>query len=294
MTKIRSSKDIQVIHAFAELQGRYKAVLCDIWGVIHNGRSPFEKAVDVLRDYRAQGGRVVLLSNSPRLSSAIPAQFTEIGVPNDFYDAIVTSGDVTRVELQKRAGQKFLHIGPPKRDDSLLSGIDIHKVEVDQAEFVLCSGLFDDETETPEDYRDLLAEIRSRDLLMVCANPDLVVNRGDKLIYCAGAIAAAYEGLGGKTLYGGKPHAPIYQEAEKVLAEMMGEDVGPSDLLMIGDGPKTDIFGAENFGIDSLFVGGGIHAAESFLANGDLNREGLRALFEDLGLRPHFMMDRLC
>ncbi|TNE58424.1 MAG: TIGR01459 family HAD-type hydrolase [Alphaproteobacteria bacterium] len=294
MTKIRSSKDIQVIHAFSEIEGRYKAVLCDIWGVIHNGKAPFGSAVSVLAKYRAQGGRVVMLSNSPRLSGAIPAQFSEIGVPNDFYDAIVTSGDVTRVELQKRVGQKFFHIGPVKRDDSLLDGVDLQKVEITDADFVLCSGLFDDETETPEDYRGLLAEIRSRDLLMVCANPDIVVNRGDKLIYCAGAIAAAYEDLGGKTVYGGKPHAPIYQEAERVLTRMTGERVKPADILMIGDGPKTDIFGAENFGIDSLFVGGGIHAAESFLPDGTLNREGLRSLFAELDLRPHYMIDRLC
>lgn len=289
MTRIRSTSDIKIISSLQDLSGSYKAVLCDIWGVLHNGRVPFEGAVKALQDFRGSGGIVVMVSNAPRPSHSIPAQFDEIGVPRDVYDAIVTSGDATRNELIKWEGAKFLHIGP-ERDRPLIDGLGLVKTTVDEADFVLCSGLYDDETETPQDYKDQLAQIKKRDHLMICANPDLVVKRGDNLIYCSGAIAAAYEELGGKTLYGGKPYAPIYDLARKTICDIAGTDLSLSDLLMIGDGPKTDIFGAEKYGIDSLFVGGGIHSEESFLASGDLNEDGLATLFEGLGLWPHYVI----
>jgi HAD superfamily hydrolase (TIGR01459 family) len=292
MNQNKSAENIEIISQLSDLSGRYKAILCDIWGVLHNGRDPFPEAVLALQGFRARGGIVVMVSNSPRPSETIPAQFEEIGVPEDVYDGIVTSGDATRDELQNWRGQKVYHIGP-ERDLPLLEGMDLSRVSLEEAGFVLCSGLFDDETQTPEDYAEDLKRVADKGLTMICANPDIVVKRGETLIYCGGAIAQSYEALGGPVVYGGKPHAPIYELARARIEAIAGKQLQLADLLMVGDGPKTDIFGAESFGIDSLFVAGGIHSAECFLPSGELNKEGLNTLFASLGLWPHIAIPRL-
>jgi HAD superfamily hydrolase (TIGR01459 family) len=292
MNQNKSAENIEIIGQLSDLSGRYKAILCDIWGVLHNGRDPFPDAVRALQDFRAQGGIVVMVSNSPRPSETIPAQFKEIGVPDDVYDGIVTSGDATRDELENWRGKNVYHIGP-ERDLPLLEGMDLNRVSLEAADFVLCSGLFDDETETPDDYAGDLKEMAGKGLTMICANPDIVVKRGETLIYCGGAIAQSYEALGGPVVYGGKPHRPIYELARARIEAIAGRQLPLTDLLMVGDGPKTDIFGAERYGIDSLFVAGGIHSEECFLASGELNTDGLDALFGSLGLWPHHAIPRL-
>jgi HAD superfamily hydrolase (TIGR01459 family) len=239
-----------------ELAANYDALLCDVWGVLHNGVAAFAPAVEALQRFRSDSGRVVLITNAPRPHGPIRRQLRELGVPDDAYDAVVTSGDVTRAVIAERPGAKVLHIGAD-RDASFYEGLDLSLVEEAEAELVSCTGLFDDTAETPEDYRPLFERLERRGLVMVCANPDLVVERGDTLVYCAGALAALYKEMGGEVVLVGKPHAPIYVAARRLAAEL-----GGSRLLAIGDGLPTDIRGACDNGLDALFVTAGIHAAD--------------------------------
>ena len=244
------------VAGLSELAGSYDAVLCDVWGVLHNGVAAFSEAVDALRRFRAGGGVVVLLTNAPRPWQPIRDQLRLLKAPDDAYDAIVTSGDVTRNVIAERPGAKLFHLGPD-RDLPFYDGLDVRLVPEAEAELVSCTGLFDDSAETPEDYRPLLQRFAARGLAMVCANPDLVVERGDRLVYCAGALARLYEQLGGRAVLVGKPQAPIYQAARALLSEL-----GRSRVLAIGDGLPTDIRGAVENGFDVLFVTGGIHSAD--------------------------------
>ncbi|MBA3517958.1 MAG: TIGR01459 family HAD-type hydrolase [Rhizobiales bacterium] len=244
------------IWGLSELAASFDAVLCDVWGVLHNGLAAFPGAVEALQRFRSGGGRVVLVTNAPRPAAPIRAQLRSLGVPDDAYDALVTSGDVTRAVIAERPGAKLLHIGAD-RDLPFYEGLDVTLVPEADAELVSCTGLFDDEAETPGDYRALLERLAARRLTMVCANPDLVVERGDRLLYCAGALARLYEELGGEAVLVGKPHAPIYRAARRLVAEL-----GGATILAIGDGLPTDIRGACDNGLDVLFVTGGIHSAD--------------------------------
>ncbi len=227
-----------------------------MWGVLHNGIAAFPAAVDAISRFRRAAGPVILITNAPRPSPSVRPQLRALGVPDESYDAIVTSGDVTRGLIAARPGVKIFHIGSP-RQLPFYEGLDVAFVAEADAELVSCTGLVDDETETPEDYRDLLQRFVSRRLPMVCANPDIVVEHGGKLIFCAGALARLYEDLGGEAILAGKPHAPIYDAARKKLAELGGKK-----LLAVGDGLPTDIRGAVDNGLPALFVTGGIHAAD--------------------------------
>jgi HAD superfamily hydrolase (TIGR01459 family) len=249
---------IPIIDSLKEMGSRYRAWLVDIWGVMHNGRDAFPLAVAATRAFRAAGGIVVLISNSPRPSPAAKQQLRELGVPDDAYDATVTSGDLTRHELGKHPHARVFHLGP-ERDRQIFAGLGVTLVGPDEAELVVCSGLFDDETETPDDYAELLHDLAARELPMICANPDSVVERGDRLVYCAGALAAVYEKEGGSVVYAGKPYAPIYDLALETMAGLAGGDVGKDDVLAIGDGVHTDIAGAGKLGIDAVFVASGVH-----------------------------------
>jgi HAD superfamily hydrolase (TIGR01459 family) len=239
-----------------DLAGDYDALLCDVWGVLHNGVAASAPAVEALQRFRGEVGPVVLLTNAPRPHGPIREQLRALSVPDDAYDAIVTSGDVTRAVIAEKPGVKVLHLGAD-RDLSFYEGLDLTMVGEAEAELISCTGLFDDTVETPEDYRALFERLIARGLVMVCANPDLVVERGDTLIYCAGALARFYQELGGRAVLVGKPHAPIYKAAREILAEL-----GGARLLAIGDGLPTDIRGACDNGLDVLFVTGGIHAAD--------------------------------
>lgn len=235
----------------------YPVWLCDIWGVVHDGLSPYGNAVAALLWHRQQGGTVVLVSNSPRTSNGVATQLDGIGVARSCYDAIVTSGDVTRVLIESEGGGRVFHLGP-ERDLSILEGLDVARVPLTEAHAVLCTGLFDDDRETPDDYGALLQEIKARDLTMICANPDRVVRVGSRLLYCAGALAEAYAKIGGRVSMAGKPHKPIYDLALAEAKRARGEDFGSRDVLVIGDGPETDIRGAADYGLDALLIAAGV------------------------------------
>ncbi|MEG6508709.1 TIGR01459 family HAD-type hydrolase [Methyloligella sp. 2.7D] len=252
---------IPIISSIAEIGDRYPVWIVDIWGVLHDGVKAFPAAVDALCAFKAKGGKVLLLSNSPRPSPAVRAQLHSLGVLDQAYDATVTSGDLTRRELEKRAGAKVFHIGP-ERDRTIFAGLDLHLTKAEEAELVVCSGLFDDTTETPETYHDLLADLAERGLTMLCANPDHMVERGGELVYCAGALADVYEDLEGQVIYAGKPYPPVYELAFEQLAEIAGRKVERSEVLAIGDGINTDMAGAAAAGIDSVFIAGGLHASD--------------------------------
>jgi HAD superfamily hydrolase (TIGR01459 family) len=250
------------IDRFAPLAASYDVVLCDVWGVVHNSLFAFPAACDALARFRAGGGTVLLITNAPRAADVVVQLLDKLNVPHDAYDGIVSSGDVTRDVIAHRRGESVYHIGP-KRDVSVFSEFGIEAfAPPESADYVVCTGLFDDDRETPENYRPLLTRLRARNLLMVCANPDLVVERGARLIYCAGAIADLYGSLGGEVLYAGKPHRPIYEAALAKAATARGQVPMLDRVLAIGDSVRTDLTGASRLGIDCLFVTAGIHAEE--------------------------------
>jgi HAD superfamily hydrolase (TIGR01459 family) len=257
---MHASSSPPLITGLSEIAPGYAAAICDVWGVLHNGKRMFAPAIDAMRRFRAVHGPVVLVSNAPRPPEGVIALFDRLAIPHDFYDAIVTSGGEAREDLIRRtAGGKRLklfYLGPP-RDHPLFQGLNVELAQATEAELVLCTGFYDDETETPDDYRDLLETFRLRGLAFLCANPDIVVQRGDKLIYCAGAIARLYEEMGGEVTYYGKPYEPIFVAAKRELHKH-GAAERP---LVIGDGLETDIIGANRVNIDALFIVGGIHGA---------------------------------
>lgn len=274
---------IPIIESVKDIGARYSAWLVDIWGVMHNGQSAFQKACAAARAFRESGGVVVLLSNSPRPSPEVQKQLRHFGVADEAYDATVTSGDLTRHELGKYPGAHVFHLGP-ERDRPIFSGLDVALVGPEDADLVVCSGLFDDDTETPDDYADLLRTLAARGLPMICANPDHLVERGNRLIYCAGALAEVYEEFGGKVIYAGKPHAPVYELALETIAQLAGEAVGRDQILAIGDGVKTDIAGACNLGIDVVYVASRLHAPGEGVEA--LDAPHLNELFAETARRP--------
>jgi len=276
---------------FSTVAAHYDVVLCDIWGVVHNGIAAHPQACDALTRYRAGGGTVILITNAPRPSPWVIRQLDRLGVPAGAYDDVMTSGDLTREVVAARNGGAVFHIGPP-RDISIFDGLDVRFTPVETAEYVVCSGLFDDTTETPDNYRDLMATMRARGLFMLCANPDLVVERGDERVYCAGAIADLYRTLGGDVLYAGKPHRPIYDAALAKAAAVSGAAVAPARTLAIGDSLRTDMRGASALGIDGLFVSGGIHAVELGQRESP-SRDALVAMFAAANVTPQSVTPRL-
>jgi len=278
----------RVLKGLAEIAQDYDALLCDAWGVIHNGRELFPGAGNALAQFRAQSGPVLVLTNAPRLWHVIPPQLDHLGLPREAYDGVVTSGDATREVMHQLAGKTFYRIGPAK-DDTIFDALAIQVTGFDEAQAIFCSGPNDDQRETPEDYRELLEKAVARNLPMVCANPDIVVKFGDKVIYCAGAIGQLYEQLGGKVYLGGKPHAPIYELARKRFAEMGHE---PKRILVIGDGIDTDIRGANDQGYDVVFVADGIFSEEA-RENGVLSAQKLSRTLEERGVHAAYGMDTL-
>lgn len=260
----------RIISSLAEVQAAYDALYCDLWGCLHNGRTPFPDAVAALQGFRAQGGRVVLMTNAPRPNRFVAAQLDRMGVPRDAWDMIVSSGDAAQAGMfAGLVGRRVYHLGPEK-DAGFFTDIPaefadapaIARVPLEEAEGIVCTGPFDELTETPEDYRATLLYAKAKAMKLLCTNPDIVVDFGDKRIYCAGALAALYDEMGGTSLYFGKPYAPIYELARRRLAATWGE-VEPSRVLAVGDGIRTDILGGLAEGTDTLFVTGGL-AAEEF------------------------------
>lgn len=253
----------QILEALSDISADYDALLCDLWGCVHNGVTPFASAVKALQDYRATGGKVVLLTNAPRPAPFVAQSLARLGVPQDAYDLIVSSGDAARDAMFAGAvGQKIYHLGPEKDlgffdiPAEWAGAAPIARVALEEAEGIVCTGPFFEDTETPEDYRATFLRAKAMGLKLLCANPDIVVDLGDKRIYCAGALAALYEEMGGEALYFGKPHPPIYELARRRLASLgLPED---ARLLAIGDGINTDIAGATGESIDAIFISSGL------------------------------------
>lgn len=273
--------DTLAIGGLAEVAGDYAAVFCDVWGVVHDGQVKSAGAEAALVAARAAGGKVVLLTNSPRPAAGVIRQLDALDVTRDAYDAVVTSGDVTRA-LIAGAGARVFHIGP-QRDLDLFVGLDVERVAEADAEALVATGLFDDETERPELYAERLAGFRARGLPMICANPDIVVHRGDRLIPCAGALARDYAAMGGEVRMAGKPYRPIYD-----LAATIAGTGSAADILAIGDGLNTDIRGANAYGADALLIVGGIHGEE--LGGGAAEAEAIAARLAALGLHARYFM----
>jgi HAD superfamily hydrolase (TIGR01459 family) len=282
---------VRRISGLGEISDRYDAILCDIWGVLHNGLASFPAASDALASFRRRGGAVVLITNAPRPSPPIGRQVLRLGVPPETFDAIVTSGDVTIGLMEEQTGDRVLHIGPDRDlslfDAAAATGGRPRLVDLEDAQYALCTGLRDDETETPDDYEPELRAMAARGMTMICANPDIVIHRGETLIHCAGELARRYEELGGAVVYAGKPHPPIYDRALALAEQARGAAIDKGRVLAIGDGMKTDIAGAARAGLDALFVTGGIHRS--------LHSEGpaspadpleLQRLYEEYALWP--------
>jgi HAD superfamily hydrolase (TIGR01450 family) len=267
----------------------YDVILCDVWGVLHNGVSAFIDASLALRDAREAGLTVVLITNSPRPSRDVVQQLTSLGVIDNAYDRIVTSGDVTRGLIAE--GPKKIYFIGAERETTLLEGLDVVTVGEDEAEAVLCTGFVDDETETPDMYRPALERLAGRNLPMICANPDLMVERGHRIIPCAGALAALYEQLGGKTRIAGKPHKPIYAAAF-AAAEAERGSFDRARVLAIGDGMPTDVAGAISEGLELLYISAGIHASE-YMDGPWTDEAKLAAFLERNEARPRWWMPRL-
>ncbi|TRW96893.1 TIGR01459 family HAD-type hydrolase [Paracoccus sp. M683] len=253
----------RIIQSLSEIGQGYDALYCDLWGCLHNGKQPYPAAVAALQAYRQGGGKVCLMTNAPRPNQYVKAQLDRMGVPHDAYDIIVSSGDCAQDAMFAGAvGRRVWHIGTEK-DDGFFTDIPaewadapaITRVPLDQAEGIVCTGPFDELNEVPDDYRGRLMLARERGLTLLCANPDIVVDMGETRIYCAGALAALYDEIGGTSLYFGKPYPPIYDRARRLLE--LRDD---AQILAIGDGINTDIRGAVQEALDSLFVTGGLAA----------------------------------
>jgi HAD superfamily hydrolase (TIGR01459 family) len=270
----------QILTGLSEIASDYDAVVCDIWGVLHNGSTAMPGACAALKRFRERG-RVILLSNAPRPKRDVEAMFVRFGVALDCYDDIVTSGIATRADLERRGPKRMFHLGP-ERDSGIFEGLGIELTDIDAAGLVLNSGLFDDEVETPDDYRERLAEMKSRGLLMLCANPDWVVQRGGKLIHCAGALANEYEKIGGEVIYYGKPMPAIYDFVRQAAPDA-------KRLLAIGDGLHTDIKGANAVGIDALFIADGVHGEDV----AEMTQAHMAALFAKAGVTARAAMRSL-
>ncbi|WP_256749788.1 TIGR01459 family HAD-type hydrolase [Mesorhizobium sp. Mes31] len=280
----------EIIGSLEDVSKAYSAILCDVWGVVHNGERHFPAAASALARAREAEIPVVLITNSPRRNVDVVAQMNAIGVPSSAYDRVVTSGDVTR-DLIAEGPRKIFHIGGD-RDFTLYDGLDVELVEEFEASGVVCTGLFDDEVEKPEDYTELLRRLRARNLPFICANPDIMVERGERIIWCAGALARDYAQLGGRTLIAGKPYAPVYEVAMKEVADLVGRPVERSRVLAIGDGMMTDVKGAVDNGFDVLYVSGGIHARDY----GDASQPDparLVTFLEKHGYRPVAVIPKL-
>lgn len=258
----------QIINALSEVSQNYDALFVDLWGCVHNGVAALPEAVAALQAYRVTGGKVVLVTNSPRPRAGVEKQLAHFGVPKDAWDSIATSGDSARAAMYRGVvGTRVWHVGPPtdlkffEPPKIVAEPVTIERVALEDAEGMVCTGPFDS-LEDPSVMRPRFLLAKQRGLKLLCANPDIVVDRGDTREWCAGALAQLYTEMGGESLYFGKPHPPIYDLARRRLAEL-GADIAESRILAIGDGISTDIAGAIGEDLDSLFISGGLAAAET-------------------------------
>jgi HAD superfamily hydrolase (TIGR01459 family) len=279
---------LRFVEGLRDLVDGVDVVLSDIWGVVHNGLVAFPEACEALHNFRKQGGTVILITNAPRPADSVQRQLRKMGIADETCDAIVTSGDLTRDFVAGHPGRKLFWIGQ-ERHNSVHRGLDPVLAPLEDADYIVCTGLFDDETESAEDYRAMMLAARERQLTLICANPDIVVERGDRLIYCAGAVAELYRELGGEVIFYGKPHRPIYERAIELAAERQSHPIPLNRVLAIGDSVRTDLAGAHGFGVDCLFVTRGIHA-EEFEGVDQLDPASVKELF---GHPPKALMREL-
>ncbi|MBB5722672.1 HAD superfamily hydrolase (TIGR01459 family) [Loktanella ponticola] len=259
----------QIITTFSEISDRYDAAFVDLWGCMHNGIDAHPAAVKAMQDYRARGGIVILVTNSPRPWDSVAHQILDFGIPEDAWDAIATSGDSARSAMfQGIVGSKVWFMGETPRDDdffkplSLLENpIEITKVPLEEAEGIVCCGPFDTMAD-PDVNRPQFLYAKQKGLKLLCANPDIIVDRGEIREWCAGALAELYTDMGGESLYFGKPHPPIYDLAKRRLAAL-GKSAADCDIICIGDGIRTDVLGGQQEDLDTLFITGGLAAAET-------------------------------
>ncbi len=262
-----------------DLSGRYDAWICDIWGVLHNGVVAHPAPVEAVEAFRRAGGTVVLVTNAPRPHTSVEEQLLRLGIGRHAYDAVITSGDVTRQLLQDLGDAAVLHIGP-ERDMPIFAGMPLRRTAAEQATAIVCTGLFNDTRETAADYRERLEILVKRGLPMICANPDLTVDRGGVIIPCAGSLAELYETLGGTVTYAGKPHLPIYDRSIAAIAALRERAVDRSRILCVGDGVNTDIKGAHTAGLDALYIASAIHL------DGPPTDDAIAELFRATSHRP--------
>ncbi|KAB1075607.1 TIGR01459 family HAD-type hydrolase [Methylobacterium planeticum] len=288
---------VPTLAGLSEVAARHDLILCDVWGVLHDGTNGHRAAGEALIRFRALPGerprRVVLVSNAPRPWAGVQRILDGYGVPREAYDAVLTSGDLTRDLIAERPGARIYHLGP-ERDAGIFAGLDLALVAAAAADLVVCTGLFDDTRETAADYRDGLAALRARAVPMICANPDLVVERDKQLIPCAGLLAAAYAEIGGAVIYAGKPYRPVYEAALARAASLDG--IGAPDrarVLAVGDALRTDIAGARAFGIPSLLVARGIHAEELGVAAEQARLGDIADWLSRQAIRPDAVIERL-
>jgi HAD superfamily hydrolase (TIGR01459 family) len=284
------------VRGLSEIAANYDVILCDVWGVVHNGVAHFAQAVEALRRFRAKGGRAVLITNAPRPNAKIIAMLDRLQVPHDAYDGVVSSGDVTVALVAERGAAPVAYLGPDFDqsifiDAERVTGHAIARVPLEEAAYVVCTGLIDARVEKPEDYRIRLEEMKARGLDFICANPDIVVELGDTLFYCAGALAQLYEAMGGTVIQAGKPYAPIYDRALAVAGQ--GRPVDRSRVLAIGDGINTDVKGGANYGVDTLFVTSGIHRQHLHGETGAIDLAAHEALCDAHGVRPAMVLSEL-
>lgn len=281
---------MQFISRLSEITPRYQAIICDVWGVVHNGEWSFPAASKALKQARAAGLAVILVTNAPRRSDKIIEQLAGLGVLADAYDRVVTSGDATR-RMIADGPRRIFHIGK-EIEKTIYEVLDVELCGEREADAIVCTGLFHDEEETPADYLDMLQRLRARDLPMICANPDIIVERGTRHIYCAGAIAREYQQMGGRVAMAGKPHKPIYDLALREAASLLGREVDASNVLAIGDGLLTDVKGAVNSGFDVLYISAGIHALE-YGGHGRPDQDALQAWLKKNSVAPVATMPML-
>ncbi len=267
----------EIITSAGELLAHYDVLFCDVWGVVHDGRSAYAEGCRALQRFRERGGTVVLVSNAPRTARVVREILDQKGVPHGISDAIVPSGDLARAYAKDRGMSQVHHIGPD-RDLDVFDQSGLNLVALHAADAIFCTGLIRDREETAEHYRRLLSQALDRQLTLICANPDLVVDVGGTLLPCAGAIAQLYEDMGGQVHWAGKPFATAYETARKVAEDLRGEAVASSRVLAIGDAVRTDIAGAVAFGIDALFVGQGVHR-DVVMADGALQGDAVAQIF---------------
>jgi len=267
-----------ILASAGQLLTRYDVLFCDVWGVVHNGVTAFAAACAALSRFRSEGGTVILVSNAPVPKHRVQAMLDSRGVPADVADDIVSSGDIALTHLAERRFKRLYCIGPQDRDQALFQALTAESTHLDAAEAIVCTGLTNDRTEKPADYVPLLEKALGKGLPFVCANPDLVVDVGGTLLYCAGAIADLYEHMGGRVFWAGKPHLSAYETAHRKAEGLRDANVPRDKCLVIGDAIRTDLKGAENFGCDALFVASGIHRHEAMQGR-DLSPAKLAALF---------------